>query len=122
MPAMVKLSNYGFFRRGLVSALDTRLLTAKNWGCPMDSPNSGSRAAEQIYSITPNHLSQLLKYEKQEILPNARKNITFFMKYCGLHPKAPGSIIMAQRDDKRKSPVVNWAAKAALVGINPPMK
>lgn len=88
----------------------------------MGSPNSGSRAAEQIYSITPNYLSQLLKYEKQEILPNARKDITFFMKYCGLHLKAPDSIIMAQRDDKRKSPVVNWATKAALVGINPPMK
>ena len=68
----------------------------------MDSPNSGSRAAEQIYSITPNYLSQLWKYEKQEILPNARKDITFFMKYCGLHLKVPGSIMMAQRDDKKK--------------------
>ena len=88
----------------------------------MDSPNSGSRAAEHIHSTTSEIERQLLKYEKQEILPNARKDITFFMKYCGLHLKAPDSIIMAQRDDKRNSPVVNWAAKAALVGINPPMK
>ena len=88
----------------------------------MDSPNSGSKAAEHIHSTTPETERQLLKYEKEEILLNARKDITFFMKYCGLHPKAPGSIIMAQRDDKRKSPVGNWATKAALVGINPLMK